>query len=198
MRIAIIGAGISGLSFYLFLRKLGLTDKHHITIYEAREAVDRSTAAKHNAETYNASVIGASIGLSVNGLKVLKRLDEDLLDEVMRTGHVITTCKISTARGWILANVPVGPNDEEMLMIGREDFWRCLKKRTPGSLIARKKLANIEIADSTSTSMLLLSDSSNVEADLVVGADGIWSVVRRTIFDGGEGSGEYKYSPNFE
>lgn len=196
MKIAIVGAGISGLSFYLFLQKYGLTEKHDITIYEARQATESSDAQGQDAEVYNASVIGASIGLSTNGLKVLQRLDERLFEEVKATGHVLTTCKISTARGWILADVPAGRNGEEILMIGREAFWQCLRKRVPERVIVRKKMAGVEIRDVSNS--LVFSGGSREEADLVVGADGIWSAVRRSMFDSSEGKGEYEYSPHYE
>ena len=96
VKIAIIGAGISGLSFYLFLDKLGLTKHHGVTIYEAREAQDRTVTGEEHVETYNASVIGASIGLSTNGLRVLQCLDQGLYDELIKTGHVLKTCKLTS------------------------------------------------------------------------------------------------------
>lgn len=65
-KIAIIGAGIAGLSQYLWLRKVGLLDGHSVTIYEARDAPDSTSSAAGNIETYNASLIGASIGLSTH------------------------------------------------------------------------------------------------------------------------------------
>ena len=196
MRIAIVGGGLSGFSLYLWFEKLGLTKKNDVKIYEARQAADRTATGEDNKETYNASVVGASIGLSPNGPKVLKRLDEDLYNEVMNTGHVIKTCKITNARGWVLADVPAGPNNETMLMVGREEIWQCLRRRVPESVIVRKKVRKVEIGHSSN--VLLFSDGSKAEADLVVGADGIWSVVRRAIFDAGEGKSEYKYSPHYE
>ena len=195
MRIAIIGGGLSGFSLYLWFEKLGLIKDHEIKIYEARQSKE-STFGENNKETYNASVIGASIGLSPNGPKVLKRLDNDLHDEVMKIGHVLTTCKLSNARGWILGDVPAGPNNETMLMIGREDIWQCLRRRVSESVIVRKKLSKVEIGNLSNT--LVFSDGSTDEVDLVDGADGIWSVVRRAIFDAGEGKSQYKYSPHYE
>ena len=196
MRIAIIGAGISCLSCYLFLRKYGLAERHNITIYETREAADSSNTGEDNTETYNASAVGASISLGANGFRVLARLDKGLHEEVARTGHLIRICKISTARGWTLANIPAGPDGDETLMIGREDFWRCLTRRVPESALLRKKVVLLKIGETSSR--LEFGDGSDAEADLVVGADGIWSVVRRAIVDAGAGKEEYKYSPHYE
>lgn len=196
MRIAIIGGGLSGFSLYLWFQKLGLTTDHDVTIYEARQLTDAATSSGSTQETYNASVIGASIGLSPNGPKVLMRLNEDLYKEIMQTGHEIRTCKITNARGWTLADVPAGPNNETMLMIGREDIWQCFRRRVPESVIVRKKVKKVEIGETIN--VLLFSDGSEAEVDLVVGADGIWSIVRRAIFDAGEGMSEYEYSPHYE
>lgn len=196
MRISIIGGGISGLSLYLWLDKLGLTKEHDIRIYEARQATSSTATDQTNTETYNASVIGASIGLSANGLKVLQRFDQGLYDEVMKAGHVLRTCKLSNARGWTLGDVPMGPNGEIMLMVGREEIWQCLRRRVLESVTIRKKVTKVQIGDSVN--VLLFSDGTEEETDLVVGADGIWSVVRRAIFDAPDGKGEYTYSPHYE
>lgn len=194
MKIAIVGSGISGLSFWLFLRKLDLLRHHEVVIYEARQ--QRTSGSDSNAETYNASVIGASIGLSTNGLNVLKRCDEGLHQEVTTTGHVIRTFKITNARGWTLGDAPVGPEGQTMVMIGRQAFWQILKKRVPNNVVVTKKLLKIEKRGAESA--LVFVDGSSAVADLVVGADGIWSVVRRAIFDAPAEDGEYEYSPYYE
>ena len=94
------------------------------------------------------------------------------------------------------AILPSGPSGESSLMIGREDFWHYLRRRVPKEVIVGKKVTKIVIGvDSNS---IVFADGSQSEAQLVVGADGIWSVVRRAIFDAPEGRGEYKYSPHYE
>lgn len=196
MRISIVGGGISGLSLYLWLKKLGLDQKHDVKLYEARQNTSGTAADQTNTETYNASVIGASIGLSANGLKVLQRYDQGLYDEVMKAGHVLRTCKVSNARGWILADVPMGPNEHATLMVGREELWQSLKRKVPESVIVRKKVIKVQIRETVN--VLHFSDGSEEVADLIVGADGIWSVVRRAIFDAPEGKSEYEYSPHYE
>ncbi|KAF2170010.1 hypothetical protein M409DRAFT_19623 [Zasmidium cellare ATCC 36951] len=197
MEIAIVGAGISGLSQYLFFRKLGLTDIHSIVIFEARQIKPGSSTGEQNAETYNASVIGASIGLSSTGLKVLKRLDPDLYDEVLQSGHVITSWKLSSSRGWTLAEIPAGGEDEMTVMIGRDAFWKILRKRVPDEAIQRRKVVDVELAHDASGSRLVFEEGSTERFDLVVSADGIWSIGRRAFF-GGQGKQRYEYSPHYE
>lgn len=75
-----------------------LLDDHPVTIYEARNAQDRSASTEANIETFNASVVGASIGLSATELHVLKRLDTELHNAIVRTGHVIRTWRMLNAQ----------------------------------------------------------------------------------------------------
>ncbi|KAI1123199.1 FAD/NAD(P)-binding domain-containing protein [Nemania abortiva] len=197
MKIAIIGAGISGLSQYLWLRKVGLLEGHSITIYEARESQDRNATVAANPETYNASVIGASIGISPTGLHVLKRLDEDLYDEVMRTGHIIRTWRVSNARGWTLVDVPAGGVNEIMVMIGREACCQIFRNRVPDEAIVRRKVTDVRLAEGNNRPALVFQDQTTEEFDFVIGCDGIWSRVRRAMF-GAQELDQYEFSPHYE
>jgi len=197
MIIAIVGGGISSLSLYLWLDKLGLTKQHNVGIYEARQA--EGTVGTHgtaSAETYNASVIGASIGLAPNGLKVLKHLDESLYGEVISRGHIIKTCRLTNSRGWTLADVPFCADADDMLMIGRNEFWRLLSQRVPEDVMVREKVQEVVVEEHRNS--LLLADGDRAEADLIIGADGIWSAVRQAIFGKGFDKDEYEYAPHYE
>ncbi|KAI0416717.1 FAD/NAD(P)-binding domain-containing protein [Xylaria grammica] len=185
MKIAIIGDGISGLSQYLFLQKVGLLRGRSVTIYEAREAQDHSAATGADFGTYNSSVIGASIGLSSTGLHVLKRLDIELHDEILRAGHVIRTWRMSSARGWTLANLPVGGDDERMVMIGRDVCCQILRNRVPNEAVVRRKV------------ILVFQDQTTEEVDFVIACDGIWSRARRAMF-GAQDLDQYEFSPLYE
>ena len=46
--------------------------------------------------------------------------------------------------------------------------------------------------------MLKFTDGTEVTADLVVGADGIWSIIRRIMFDGCDDPKAYRYAPHYE
>ncbi|KAI0907846.1 FAD/NAD(P)-binding domain-containing protein [Ustulina deusta] len=197
MKIAIIGGGISGLSVYLWLRKVGLLDGHSITIYEAREAQDRSATAAANPETYNASVIGASIGLSPTGLHVLERLDPELHEEMLRTGHIIRTWRVSNARGWTLAKSAAGGGNEMMVMIGREACCQVLRNRVPDEAVVRRKVIDVTLANGNNGPRLVFQDQTIEEFDFVIACDGIWSRTRRAMF-GGQDLDQYEFSPRYE
>ncbi|TGJ81602.1 hypothetical protein E0Z10_g7160 [Xylaria hypoxylon] len=197
MKIAIIGGGISGLSQYLWLRKVGLLDGHSATIYEAREAQDHSATAAANLETYNASVIGGSIGLSPTGLHVLKRLDSELHDEVLRTGHIIRNWRVSNARGWTLVNSPAGGGDEMMVMIGRDACCQILRNRVPDDAVVGCKVIDVNLAEGNNRPRLVFQDQATEEFDFVIACDGIWSCVRQAMF-GAQNLDQYEFSPQYE
>ncbi|KAK3117257.1 hypothetical protein LTR53_001592 [Teratosphaeriaceae sp. CCFEE 6253] len=194
MKIAIIGAGISGLSLYLWLKKLGLASAHDITIYERRPDLSHDDGAETPA--YSPSILGGSLGITANGMRVLKTLDELLFAEVLAKGNRVLSWRMSAARGWTLADVPSGGQGDDSVMIGREDFCQCLRKRVPGSLIHTTKVVDVE--SSGATNVLEFADGSEAQADLVVGADGIWSILRRVMFDGLADAKSYQYAPHYE
>ncbi|KAI0816480.1 FAD/NAD(P)-binding domain-containing protein [Xylaria sp. FL0064] len=163
-KIAIIGAGISGLAQYLWLRKVGLLDGNSITIYEARDAQSTSATSTPNPETYNAS---------------------ELYEEILRTGHIIRTWRLSNARGWTLATLPAGGENEKMVMIGRETCCQIFRNRVPDGAIVRRK------------PMLVFQDQKTQEFDFVIVCDGIWSRTRRALFGGQDGE-PYEYAPRYE
>ncbi|KAI0426481.1 FAD/NAD(P)-binding domain-containing protein [Xylaria sp. FL1042] len=196
-KIAIIGAGISGLAQYLWLRKVGLVDDHSITIYEARDAQCTSATATSNPETYNASVIGGSIGLSATGFHVLKRLDPGLYEEILKTGHIIRTWRLSNARGWTLATLPAGRENEMMVMIGREACCQIFRSRVPDEAIVRRKVIDVKLAEGNNKPTLVFQDQKTEEFDFVIACDGIWSRVRRAMF-GGQDVDQYEFAPRYE
>ena len=161
MKIVILGAGVSGLSFYLFLEKLGITKSHEIIIYESRDAsrasldqplglnLDQAGPSKDadsgSAQIYDASKIGGALGLAANGLGVVKRLDPAIYDELMRTGHVTKRWRLSNARGWTLSDIRMIGKDDEGVMVLREEFWRILRHRVPEGVIRRGKVVGLEV-----------------------------------------------------
>ncbi|KAI2637539.1 hypothetical protein GGS21DRAFT_511952, partial [Xylaria nigripes] len=195
VKVAIVGAGISGLSAYLWLRKVGLLEDHSILIYEAQE--DQEAQGTANLDIYNASLIGASIGLSPTGLHVLKRLHEDLYDEILRTGHVIWSWRMSNSRGWTLSMSSAGGKNEMMVIIGRDACCQILRKHVPDDVIQRRKVIDVKLAEGGVRPRVTFHDQRNEEFDLVIGCDGIWSRVRRAIF-GAQDRDEYAFSPQYE
>ena len=81
-------------------------------------------------------------------------------------------------------------------MIGRNEFWRLLSQRVPENVVVRKKVQEVVIEQHRNS--LLFSDGDKAGADLVIGADGIWSAVRRAIFDEAGGKDDNEDAPHYE
>ena len=134
MKILIVGAGITGLSTYLFLHR-HLTREHQIIIvesYDTRkirpalrtgEAVNSSTtltgSPKHTSSTseddgsqnhFTPATAGSALGIARNGLACLSRMDNNgrTLSTIMAHGCPITSSVFDCARGWKLAEFEMG------------------------------------------------------------------------------------------
>ena len=169
-RIAIIGGGIGGLTLALALRQRGL-------------------AAEVFEQAVEMAEIGAAVALSANATRELRRLG--LLDAVMAASTEPTELIYRSWRdGRRIAAHPVhhGLRYQERFGapycgIHRADLQRVLSNALGGArLHLGHRLAAVE--DRGGTVRLAFTNGRAYEADLVVGADGVRSVVRRFVTDG--------------
>jgi 2-polyprenyl-6-methoxyphenol hydroxylase-like FAD-dependent oxidoreductase len=160
--IAIIGAGIGGLAVAAALRKTG----REVTVYEQAEAFTR---------------VGAGIQQSPNAMKVHRGLGTE---ERLRQVAFVPSQRLSreAKTGKVTSDYPWGNTVEERygapyLLLHRGDLHAALNDIVPASCIVRgKKLAGI--SEREARVELAFADGSNVTADLVIGADGVHSIVR--------------------
>lgn len=210
MRIVIVGAGISGLSTYLFLQKhlptpapgAPLAKQHEVTIYENHDANRKLKRELHSKDateqTTNTIAVGGGIALGPNGLNVLKRLGENLFQDAVRSGHSITQWRMSCARGWELASIAIQTDEEppmNSVMIGRQTLWHCIREYVPDEVIVQQKISKVMAAEGQRPVISFADGSPDLECDVVLGCDGLRSVVRRAIFSH---LGADKYPPNYE
>ncbi|MGW7531849.1 FAD-dependent monooxygenase [Amycolatopsis sp. NPDC054798] len=164
-KVAIVGGGIGGLTLALALRERGI----------GAEVYERSAQLRE---------IGAAVALSANGSRVLERLG--LRDELAACSAVPTELVYRHWRGGRrIAAYPIGAAYEERFAgpyfgVHRADLQRILAgafgkvhlgRRATG-LVAEGAGYRLEFADGTSET-----------ADVVVGADGVHSTVRRWVDD---------------
>lgn len=204
MQVAIIGAGIGGLSAYLALHKHLVHERprqYNVRIFEAydirRRQYDAPAAeALHAAKDetlFTPKVIGNAIGLGKNGLAVLRRLDDTgaLLQKVQDSGNAISKWRMGTARGWRIvdANVQSSNNEDgkglvDTVMIARQVAWEVLRDevlRLDPLAVVKSKVSKVEpLVDGPVR--VCFDDGSEITCDLLIGADGLHSVVRQTIF----------------
>lgn len=168
-RIAICGAGLGGLTAALALRQRGFD----VVVYEQAEQLQE---------------VGAGLQLSANAVRVLADLglEERLLDLAsMAEGKQVRLWNSGDA--WKLFDL--GPLSLERygypyLLMHRADLHSILVgelgSSAPGALKLGHRLVGLDQDDRGVT--LQFSDGSTDVADVVVGADGVHSVVRSALF----------------
>lgn len=163
--IAIIGAGIGGLAAAAALRLVGLD----VRIYEQASAFAR---------------IGAGIQQSPNSIKVLRRLGlEDRLSAAAFRPRSALNRQSDT--GEVTWERMLGDDAERQFgapyfLMHRGDLHEALASVVPDDIIERNwKLVGLNQTEDGVT--LEFEDGEPVTADVVIGADGVHSVVREAL-----------------
>ncbi|MGA7325166.1 MAG: FAD-dependent monooxygenase [Rhodomicrobium sp.] len=164
-RIAVIGAGLGGLSVAGFLEREGFD----VTVYEQAQSFSR---------------IGAGIILSANAMKALRRLGIER--SLVHTG-IKPDCYISRAwdSGDTLYEIWFDAASEERfggpyINIHRGDLHAVLEQAVTQKKIAfNHRLAGLD--EKNGAVRLTFENGVSVEADIVIGADGIRSKVRELL-----------------
>jgi 2-polyprenyl-6-methoxyphenol hydroxylase-like FAD-dependent oxidoreductase len=169
IRIAIVGSGIGGAALALFLDKAGLRP----SLFEAAPA--------------GLGVVGSGLQIAPNGMNILAQLG--LADALIARGSVATTMRFRNAQGTLLCDATFQQPERwghPAVNATRHDVHGLLV----GELHRRgipihfsKRLADLD--DSGAVAILRFEDGTEVTADIVVGADGIHSRVRRALMPDG-------------
>lgn len=168
-RIVIVGAGIGGLAASLALAKRGI------------DALVLEQAPRIEA-------VGAGIQLSPNATRILHWFG--LEEEMSAWGVEPAGLAIRSHEGKMLVEAPLGPEARETFGYPYYHAHRAdlldglLRRQPPGRVRLGAKVVSME------GRRLTLADGETVEADIVIGADGIHSPVRRHLF----GTGNARHS----
>ncbi|KAG5296237.1 FAD binding domain-containing protein [Histoplasma capsulatum G186AR] len=204
MKIAIIGAGIGGCAAYLSLKKrlpkpLSPSQDHEYTIYEAYDTPRNFESPHSLGETHSASlVVGGGLGVGPNGLRVLRRLDEELFHDVVRAGYPYASMKFMNSYGFTMMRMSsrCGSDPEiNSVSMSRHAIWRTLRSRIPDGVIVTKRVAEVVSNTNGPNTIKFADGSADVEADLVIGADGLRSVAKRALFPGAT---QDPYPPHYQ
>ena len=174
MKIAIVGGGIGGLTAYHALHKFLDGDDLELTVYEAHPPTPEGIT-KH---------IGAGLGVAPNGLRALHCISP-LFTNYIQT-HSFSTHFITfrNSQGTLLGRFTNGTQERyghDQVFTAREEIHRALMQDIPeGVLVYGKRVE--EVVEHDSGVQVHFSDGDSAQADLVIGADGIRSVCRKTIF----------------
>jgi 2-polyprenyl-6-methoxyphenol hydroxylase-like FAD-dependent oxidoreductase len=164
MRAAIIGGGIGGLTTAIALRQVGIDS---VVFEQATEF----------------RVAGAGLVLWPNAVHVLRSLGVG--DDVISVGARITSGQIRQANGAALVSTDQRWLEDEMgaptVAIHRADLHRVLAARlATASVRLGTSVDRVEQHDDACVAVHL-ADGAIEHADVVIGADGIHSRVRRAI-----------------
>jgi 2-polyprenyl-6-methoxyphenol hydroxylase-like FAD-dependent oxidoreductase len=204
MKIVIVGAGITGCTAYLALRKhlpkpSGSSHDHEYTIYEAYDVSKDDFREKQEHSTHSSTlIVGGGLGIGPNGLNVLERLDESLVRDITRGGYAYSRSNMKSKHGRTLmsGDASVGSNPPmNSLGSSRQSMWRCLKNRIPEGVIVNKRVSQVEANTEGRNIVRFVDGSPPVEADLVIGADGLRTTVKKALFPDAK---EDLYPPRYE
>jgi len=163
MKIAIIGAGIAGLTTAISLEKIGFS----VQIYEQASEI---------------RPVGAGITLAHNAMQVYDKLG--LKDDISELGNPISSMNVTTPDLIPMSKVETKCFDDKYsvnpVAIHRGELQNLLVKKLKNTRIhLNKKLVEIKGGRSIS---LLFSDDTEIKFDAVIAADGINSIARNVIF----------------
>ncbi|WP_181362670.1 FAD-dependent oxidoreductase [Streptomyces sp. VMFN-G11Ma] len=166
-RVLVIGGGIAGSATALALHRAGLD------------------VEVHEAHPDSAEDLGAFLTLASNGMRALAQLDASAV--VTALGFPLTSMRVLDARGTELAHTPIGEADDPLLR------YRCLRRGDLGSglqaeaarrgIAVRHGVRLTDVRQDTDGVTALFADGSTATGDLLIGADGLGSTVRRTALD---------------
>jgi salicylate hydroxylase len=166
LRVVVVGAGIGGLAVAMALRQLGC------------EAVVCERAGELGE-------VGAGLQLWPNAVKVLRALglEAALRPFASEPTHLVSLNWDNAGLRYRepLRDVIAAKFGAPYLTVHRADLHRLLYERLPAGAV-RLGARCVDISWSEHGAAALFADGAVVEADVVIGADGIRSVVRERLF----------------
>ncbi len=167
--IAIIGGGIGGLAAAVALRNRGFD----VQVYERAQALRPA---------------GAGLILSPNGLNSLAAIEPKIVEALKRAGSEVHRLTMKRSTGETLLSVPMTTVaqqfGEPMLHIKWSRLQSAIASVLPPDIIHLDHRC-VAIEQHKGGVTARFDNGKTAEADLLIGADGINSVVRQALFEDG-------------
>ncbi|KAF3793899.1 Zeaxanthin epoxidase [Nymphaea thermarum] len=174
LRVLVAGGGIGGLVFALAAKRKGFD----VVVFE------RDLSAVRGEGKYR-----GPIQIQSNALAALEAIDPDVADEIMReacvTGDRINGLVDGISGEWYIKFDTFTPAAERGLpvtrVISRMTLQEVLARAVGDDLIMNESNV-VDFVDDGKKVAVILENGDRYEGDLLVGADGIWSQVRKILF----------------
>ena len=184
LSIAIIGAGIGGLAAAALLHRQG----HRVRVYEQAPAFAR---------------VGAGIQMAPNATKVLRALgvEEHLRRTAFQSPRMVSRVWDT---GEVTSDMPMATEAEAKygspyFFLHRADLHAAIASVVPAELVQlNRKLAGFE--QNASGVTLIFSDHAREQADCLIAADGVHSLVREQLLgpEKAQFTGKVAYRTTFD
>jgi FAD-dependent urate hydroxylase len=165
-RAIIIGGGIGGLCAAISLRSLGL----EVAVYEQAEEL---------------RAVGAGLTIWANAIKALRKLG--VADRVIEAGARIERGELRTSKGRVLSRTRTGELEqrfgEPTVAIHRAELHEILLDALPPDIV-RLSAECLGFEEDEDSVAVTFASGETDRAHLLVGADGIHSVIRGQLFPG--------------
>lgn len=182
LRVIIAGAGVGGLSLANSLAHIPHVD---VKVIERTEEFKR---------------FGGPIQLASNALQIIKTMDEKVFDQVMEkftfTGDKTNGIKDGIRNEWYAKFDLGGPARDRGMpytgVIERPDLQDIFLNAIPKGIVRNGDGVSSYKENADGSVSVILDSGEEVQGDVLIGADGIWSAVRAKMRDEpqrGEGSG---------
>lgn len=165
-RVALIGAGIGGLTAAIALRQRGV----EVALYEQASELTE---------------LGAGLQVGPNAVKIYRALGLEaelraIAGEPINALTLNWTDSLPLARGKMRGNM-AAQFGAPYYTVHRGDMLRIVAQPVPDAILHRGKRC-AGVANIGNTAVARFADGSEIEADIIVGCDGIRSKVRESLF----------------
>ncbi|KAI9333930.1 hypothetical protein DFJ73DRAFT_963046 [Zopfochytrium polystomum] len=180
MKILVIGGGITGPTLALALKRAG----HDVEIFDRMHGPDPTAADADNLAASTVDV-GGGLTLMENGLRVFRRLG--LLDRIVAAGTPCDRYDMCKINGDLVASFPVH-NKEDLVTVNilrsaiTRTVYAALRDEGVRIQTGKQLVAIDQTDDGVGSVTATFKDGTSARGDILVGADGVHSAVRRLLF----------------